>query len=108
MVRELVVSPRAEGDIVAAADRFFAYDGPTPQALRRLQDLVEAIEDLINAPVRFRTSAKFAGVRERIVSGCTIYFRVLPDTADNATAGDVRVLHVKLPGQDDPVRLRAR
>jgi hypothetical protein len=41
-------------------------------------------------------------VRERIVSGCTIYFRVVPDTGENATAGDVRILHVKLPGQDDP------
>jgi plasmid stabilization system protein ParE len=103
--RELVVSPRAEADIVAAADRFFAYDGPTPQALRRFQDLIEALETLTAAPVTFRTSAKFAGVRERVVSGCTIYFRVLPDTGENATAGDVRILHVKLPGQDDPTWL---
>jgi len=79
---------------------------PRPQALQRLEDLVEAIEDLINAPVRFKISPRFPGVRERIVSGCTIYFRVLPDTGDNATAGDVRVLHVKLPGQNDPARLR--
>lgn len=105
MIRELIVSPRAEADIVAAADRFFTYAGPTPQALRRLQDLIEAIEDLTTAPVTFRTSAKFVGVRERIVSGCTIYFRVLPDTGENETAGDVRVLHVKLPGQDDPTGL---
>lgn len=102
MIRELVVSPRAEADIVAAADRFFAYAGPTPQALQRLQDLIEAIEDLVNAPVTFRASDRFVGVRERIASGCTIYFRGLPDTGENATAGDVRVLHIKLPGQDDP------
>jgi plasmid stabilization system protein ParE len=100
--RELVVSPRAEADVIAAADRFFAYSGPTPQALRRFQELIEALETLTTAPVTFRTSAKFANVRERVVSGCTIYFRVLPDTGDNATAGDVRILHVRLPGQDDP------
>jgi plasmid stabilization system protein ParE len=105
LVRELVVSPRAEADIVAAADRFFAYGGPTPQALRRLQDLIEAVEDLTTSPVMFKTSDKFAGVRERIVSGCTIYFRVLPDTGENANAGDLRVLHIKLPGQDDPAWL---
>lgn len=105
MIRELVVSPRAEADIIAAVDRFFAYGGPTPQALRRLVDLIEAVEDLTTAPVTFRMSDRFAGVRERIVSGCTIYFRVLPDTGENATAGDVRVLHVKLPSQDDPTWL---
>jgi plasmid stabilization system protein ParE len=105
LIRELVVSPRAEADIVAAADRFFAYAGPTPQALQRLEDLIEAIEDLVNAPATFRTSDRFVGVRERIVSGCTIYFRILPDTGLNATAGNVRVLHVKLPSQDDPAGL---
>jgi len=52
--------------------------------------------------VTFRTSLRFEGVRERTVSGCTIYFRIIPDTSENATAGNVRVLHVKLPGQDDP------
>jgi plasmid stabilization system protein ParE len=105
LIRELVVSPRAEADIVAAADRFLAYGGPTPHALRRLENLIQAIEDLTNAPVTFRVSAKFPGVRERVVGGCTIYFRVLPDTGENATAGDVRILHVKLPGQDDPAWL---
>ncbi|CAN7470013.1 type II toxin-antitoxin system RelE/ParE family toxin [Caulobacter sp. LjRoot300] len=105
MIRELVVSPRAEADIVAAADRFLAYGGPTPHALRRLENLIEALEDLVNAPVTFKVSDRFAGVRERIVSGCTIYFRVVPDTGENATAGDVRILHVKLPGQDDPAWL---
>lgn len=105
MSRELVVSPRAEADIVAAADRFFAYGGQTPQALRRFQDLIEAIEALATAPVTFRTSSKFTGVRERVVSDCTIYFRVLPDTGESATAGDVRILHVRLPGQDDPTWL---
>ncbi|MBO9706781.1 MAG: hypothetical protein J7521_01100 [Caulobacter sp.] len=102
MARELVVSPRAEADIVAAADRFLAYAGPTPQALKRQEALVEAIRDLIHAPVTFRTSPRFAGVRERIVSGCTIYFAVTPDTGENETAGDVLVLHIRLPGQDDP------
>ncbi len=102
MTRALIVSSRAEADIVAAEDRFLAYGGPTPQALRRLQDLIEAIKDLKTAPVMFKMSTRFPGVRERVVSGCTIYFRVLPDTGLNATAGDVRVLHIKLPGQDDP------
>lgn len=102
MARELVVSPRAEADLIAAADRFFAYAGPTAQALKRLEDLIEAVRDLVHAPVTFRTSLRFEGVRERIVSGCTIYFRIIPDTGENATAGHVRVLHVKLPGQDDP------
>lgn len=105
MTRALIVSSRAEADIVAAEDRFFAYGGPTPQALRRLQNLLEAIKDLKTAPVLFRMSARFLGVRERVVSGCVIYFRVTPDTGDNNTAGDVRVLHVKLPGQDGPSSL---
>jgi plasmid stabilization system protein ParE len=100
--RELVVSPRAAADIAAATDRFFAYAGPTLQARQRLRDLINAIEDLTQAPVTFRVSARLAGARERVVSGCVIYFRVLPDTGENATAGDVRVLHVKLPGQNDP------
>ncbi|WP_132095579.1 hypothetical protein [Caulobacter sp. BK020] len=105
MARELVVSPRAEADIVAAADRFFAYAGATPQALKRQEALIEAIRGLVHAPVTFRASLRFDGVRERIVSGCTIYFEVTPDTGENATAGNVLVLHIKLPGQDDPKRL---
>ena len=105
MGRELVVSPRAAADIAAATDRFFAYAGPTLQARQRLRDLIDAIETLAEAPMTFRASARFVGARERVVSGCVIYFRVLPDTGDNATAGDVRVLHVKLPGQNDPSSL---
>lgn len=105
MARELVVSPRAEADLVAAADRFFAYAGPTPQALKRLENLTEAILDLVSAPVTFRNSLRFEGARERIASGCTIYFQITPDTGENATAGNVLVLHVKLPGQDDPMGL---
>jgi plasmid stabilization system protein ParE len=103
--RELVVSPRARADIAAATDRFFAYAGPALPARKRLRDLIEAIENLTEAPATFRPSDRFTGVRERVVSGCVICFRVIPDTGDNNTAGDVRVLHVKLPGQDDPTGL---
>ncbi|WP_426030334.1 hypothetical protein [Caulobacter sp. DWP3-1-3b2] len=51
MPRDLELTPRARRDLQAAKDRFFAYAGPTPQALERMEVLVGAIANLVNTPV---------------------------------------------------------
>jgi plasmid stabilization system protein ParE len=103
--RDLQITPRAGRDLDAAEDRFFAYAGPTPQALGRLEALLDAVADLVNTPVTWPLSETHPGVRCRLASGCRIFYEVFPDTGHNRTAGDVRILHVRLPGQNEPSKV---
>lgn len=101
-MRGFTISIRAALDLARAEERFFAYAGPTPQALERLEDLLDAVADLEHTPATWPVSARHPGTRERVVSRCKIYYDIIPDTGDNATAGDVTILHVRLPGQEEP------
>ena len=82
MPRDLEITPRARRDLHAAEDRFFDYAGPTPQALGRLETLLDAIADLVNTPVTWPLSETFSGVRCRLASDCRIFYEVVPDTHD--------------------------
>ena len=70
-----------------------------------MEVLVGAIANLVNTPVTWPLSETFPGVRCRLASGCRIFYEVRPDMHDNHTAGDVRILHVRLPGQNEPSRV---
>jgi plasmid stabilization system protein ParE len=43
--------------------------------------------------------AEFAGHRQLVVSGYRVIYQVLPDTGENATAGDIRIVAIFGPGQ---------
>ena len=69
-------------------------------ARRKLEALVDAIEDLRDHPCRFPLGPH-PGVRERLCAGgWRAIYRVVPDSGSDATAGDVQVLRVYGPGQD--------
>lgn len=43
---------------------------------------------------------EFAIYRQVIVSGHRVIYRVVPDTGDRTTAGDIEIVQVFGPGQD--------
>jgi len=99
------LSARAQRDIGRVADAFFAYAGRTPEAEKRYDAVWEAIESLVLAPVQSPRCSRWTWARERVVSGCKIYYFVDPDTGENVSAGDVFILRIRLPGELDPDQL---
>ncbi len=73
--------------------------GAGGRAARRLAALAAAVQDLRRHPCRW-PQGEHPGVRERHVEGYRVAYEVVPDTGDDATAGDVTVLRVFGPGQD--------
>lgn len=69
------------------------------RAQRKLAAIQTALDDLERHPCRWPREAQ-GGTRYRVVEGYRLTYRVAPDTDDNRTAGDVRVLRVFGPGQD--------
>jgi plasmid stabilization system protein ParE len=98
MARGLIYAPRARDDLDAAR-QWLTQPGSGPAARRKLAQILHAAEDLCRHPCRWPVG-HYQGVRERpCAGGYRIMNRVSPDTGNNDTAGDVRVLRVFGPGQ---------
>lgn len=96
--RRLTIARGAARDL-AEARRWLTQPGAGSHAARRLAALGVAIRDLRERPCRWPKGAH-PGVRERHAEGYRVAYEVVPDTGDDATAGDVTVLRVFGPGQD--------
>lgn len=102
MARTFKLSPLAEQCLLRAQRRFYSYAGPTAPAVARVKAISTAIKDLTRMPVMWPFGL-FPGIRERPAGDCRIYYSVHPDTGRNATAGDVEILYIRLPGEDEPL-----
>lgn len=96
--RRLTIARGAARDL-ARARRWLAQPGSGIRAARRLAALDAALRDLREHPCRW-PEGEHPGVRVRHVEGHRVAYEVVPDTGDDATAGDVTVLRVFGPGQD--------
>ena len=94
----LTIARGAARDL-AEARRWLTQPGAGIRAAQRLAALGAAVRDLREHPCRW-PKGEHPGLRERHVEGYRITYEVVPDTGDNATAGDVTVLRVFGPGQD--------
>jgi plasmid stabilization system protein ParE len=95
--RSIRLSPAAEEDLQAIR-AWLDQPGSGPRARARRRAIAQAIRDLVRHPSRYPVG-DHQGVRERPVAGHRVLYCVMPDTGDNATAGDVLVLRVFGPGQ---------
>lgn len=84
---------------LAAARAWFTQPGAGKRAARRLGVLAAALRDLRDHPCRWPRGEQ-PGTRARHAEGYRILYEVVPDTGDDATAGDVTVLRLFGPGQD--------
>jgi hypothetical protein len=96
-MRSLKLADAAVADL-ARAQKWLRQPGVGPVAERRLQHIRKAIRELRAAPCRWPYS-EHEGSRERIVEGYKIVYRVVPDTGDNKTAGDVEIRRIFGPWQ---------
>ena len=99
MARRRLTIVRAAARDLAGARQWLTQRGAGERAARRLLALGAAVQDLREHPCRWPVGES-AGVRERPVEGYRIAYEVVPDTGDDATAGNVNVLRVWAPGQD--------
>jgi plasmid stabilization system protein ParE len=73
--------------------------GSGRKAKATLNKIAASIDQLKRTPIRWR-QGEHPDTREIFVEGYRIVYDVIPDSGDNATAGNVRVLRVFGPGQD--------
>ena len=97
MPRRLLYS-RLAADDLAEIRLWHPQPGAGDAARRRLQAILAALANLPTTPCRYRRS-DYPGTRRMTVEHHVVIYRVDPDTGDNETAGDVQVLRVFGPGQ---------
>jgi plasmid stabilization system protein ParE len=85
-------------DDLAAVRQWLEQPGAGRAAARRLGQIKRAIKELRLAPCRWPYRDD-EGARVRIIERYKIVYEVLPDTGNDATAGDVLVLRIFGPGQ---------
>ena len=96
-MRRLDLAPRVIDDLREMRAWQTQY-GSGDAGRRRADNIVQAIEALVNHPCRYPIGPR-AGMRQMIVERHVVVYRVAPDTGDNRTAGDVLVVRVFGPGQ---------
>ena len=97
--REVRLAPAAVRDLERA--RVWLHQpGSGPKARARFLHVRAAIRELASAPCRWAPWPKLAGTRKLSVEDYVVIYRVVPDTGDNGTAGDVEVIRIYGPYQD--------
>ena len=97
MPRSITLAPAAQGDLIGIR-QWLLQRGAGRIAQAKQHAIDAALRELARFPCPYRIG-DHPGIRERLVAGHTILYRVSPDTGDNATAGDVFVLRVFGAGQ---------
>lgn len=99
MPRRLIYAPRARDDLDAVR-RWLTQSGSGPIARRKLAAIRTEIRRLLQTPCLWPVG-QHPGVRELpSAGGYRTLYEVVPDTGDNDSAGEVRVLRVYGPGQN--------
>jgi plasmid stabilization system protein ParE len=96
--RKVTTAPEAARGL-AEARRWLCQPGAGPFGVRRWEALRAARRSLRDYPYLGGTSEEHPRHRQLVVSGYRLIYRVEPDTADSATAGDVRIVAVFGPGE---------
>jgi plasmid stabilization system protein ParE len=97
--RTLTVDPRALDALNDAKARLIDQHGAGPRARERYRALAAGVRGLVEHPCRYRPNPEQPGTRVLSISGYRVVYEVLPDTNDDATAGDVRILVIRHPGE---------
>lgn len=97
MARRIRYTEGARADFEAML-RWQTQPGAGAAAIRRIKSIRAAIQRLRHYPCLYAAGA-VPGVRELPCGGYRVIYEVAPDTGDNKTAGDVRVLRIFGPGQ---------
>jgi plasmid stabilization system protein ParE len=98
LTRRLTISYAALGDLEAAR-AWLMQLGAGNKARARLIAIRDAITALRDTPCLWPVK-DHPGIRQRPVEGYSIAYRVSPDTGHDATAGDVEIVRVFGPYQD--------
>ncbi|MEO7026055.1 MAG: type II toxin-antitoxin system RelE/ParE family toxin [Caulobacteraceae bacterium] len=98
MRRKLELAPTAFGDLLNAR-AWLRQLGAGERARRRLIAIDTALRDLAVHPCRW-PRGEAPATRERTIEGYRIVYEVFPDTDDDRSAGEIRVLRLFGPGQD--------
>ena len=98
MPRRVTIAPAAaEG--FRRARLWLLQPGSGPAGLRRWEALREARRRLRDHPYLGTPSADHPGLRQLVVAEHRLIYRLVPDTGDAGTAGDVLILALFGPGQ---------
>jgi plasmid stabilization system protein ParE len=97
MPRKVTTAPAAAEGFRAARD-WLTQPGSGPVGRQKWMNVRDARKRLRDFPYAGPPSPDHPGLRNPIREGYAIVYRVDPDTGDSATAGDVTVLAVFLPG----------
>jgi len=92
-------SAAAQRDLLKAR-QWLTQRGAGATARQQLTAIGDAIRGLREHPTRWAFSLDHPGRRRRVVGEYVILYRVEPDTGNDKTAGDVLILRVFGPGQD--------
>jgi plasmid stabilization system protein ParE len=98
MPRRLAYSDAAVDDIERMR-RWFSQPGAGDIAKKRALRIAHAIRELQRDPIAW-PPGPHRGTRQRHIEGYTVVYRVVPDTNDRRTAGDVYIVRLFGPGQD--------
>ena len=98
MPRAVTTAPEA-AEALKATRRWLTQPGSGPDGRKRWEALRDARRRLRTHPYLGPASDEHPGRRVLVVPGYRLIYRVAPDTGNNATAGDVRLLAVFGPGQ---------
>lgn len=99
MARAVRLTLEAEAGF-ASARRWLLQPGSGSQGKARWDALRAATRTLAEAPYRGAAAPGDPGLRQVIISGHRLLYRVFPDTGQTATVGDVTVIALFGPGQD--------
>jgi plasmid stabilization system protein ParE len=98
MQRKVITAPEAAAGLRQARS-WLTQKGSGPNGRARWEQLRDARRMLKTHPYLGPEAADHAGMRCLVVSDYRIIYRVIADTGDSASAGDVLILAVFGPGQ---------
>jgi plasmid stabilization system protein ParE len=101
-VRRKVIVSRRAAHALKLARAWLLQSGSGEFGRRRWVTLAQTVNRLKDHPYLGGPAHGAPGARVLIVSGYRLIYTVTPDTGDNVTAGDILIVKVFGPGQDDP------
>ena len=97
-MRRLIIAPDAR-DALREARKWLTQLGSGRTGRAKWIALRDAPNLLLLDPCKGAAYADLDGLRQHVVSGYRILYKIVPDTGDSATAGDVLVAIIIGPGQ---------
>jgi len=102
-MRRKVTTTADATDALQAARLWLTQPGSGRSGRRRWEYLRDAGKRLRGNAYLGAVLPEVPGHRQLVVSGYRVIYQVQPDTGENATAGDIRIVAVFGPGQDQRI-----